>query len=141
MRPLAGAFTTLGIAGLLLAALPFLPMTGGPATALAPAPSADRGAIHETMNPEAMLTAGPEMNAGAAATQAPTGADAKSTDIPGGIESLATIDIAAGSEDGESVVAQSAAPAVSLPLILLSVTFLALGIGLLLLRASGIRRR
>jgi hypothetical protein len=140
-RPLALAFTTLGIAGLLLTTLPSLPLgTGG--AFLATAPEATAGGRSAAEQPTAQpselpraaypdATAGTDTSGGGPEFQGSSGgAGAGPTVQPTAVEK----------DEAEPAVAGDGSNGPS-PLILLSVAFLAAGLGLVLLRVLALRLR
>jgi hypothetical protein len=135
VRPLAATFTTLGVAGLLLAALPTLPFTGVATLQTAPGGSAEtreanRQSFALATVPPSDLTVGPlDLKAQAPAI--------------GGASNVAASDEAAlsaptGGIDPGDGSEGSGDPA---PLVILSVGFLGAGLGLFLLRRAAIRLR
>lgn len=135
VRPLAATLTTLGLAGLLLAALPMLPLGGsaaGPAGAAATAEARDtnQGAYGAAVAP----TGDPSMDPLGLKVAAPVATG--STEVPavGAAGSEAASDpVTANDRD-----AGSGGPA---PLVILSGTFLGAGLGLFLLRRAALRVR
>jgi hypothetical protein len=135
VRPLAATFTTLGVAGLLLAALPMLPSAGSATFQAVPAGSSEaRDADHETfaltMLPSGDLTGGP------------LGLKVREPAV-GGAPNVASSDEAAlgaaasgvGTGDGPE---GSGGPT---SLVILSIGFLGAGLGLFLLRRAAVRLR
>ena len=130
VRPLAAAFTTLGLAGLLLAALPVLPF-GGAAMYQAPAGGASEArdlnrASHEiTVEAPGMPTLDP---LGLKAQEPGTENLAAAAGEPAAIDEAQTGNGPTGSSGPT-------------PLVVLSVGFLGAGLGLLLLRRAALRLR
>lgn len=163
-RPLALGLTTLGIAGLLLASLPTLSLSfGGGSLALAPAtPTENRQAVPATGD----LTGSPDApgtsDGKAIATPAPSsrvesspggGTDTGATDTAGSggtIPDAANLPPQGGpgaaGDDGAGgateIAGQPGEPSPGPdPLVLLSIGFLAAGIGLIALRRAALRLR
>ena len=163
-RPLAMAFTTLGVAGLLLASLPTLQLAPGDASrATAPEVTNERDAAQATA---AVDTAPPFDTSGGAEYQPSgqgTGVGARPTALPvvasdgagaGGPKVQPTGE-SAGSGTGAGATAEPTAesggvPELAMatdgssgpsPLVLLSVAFLAAGLGLMILRVAALRLR
>lgn len=136
IRPLAMAFTTLGLAGLLLAALPLLPYAGGgasPPTAggAIETPSIRAGTLdHKAVPPGGVAV--PVPSAEGTWSAGPASSDAQATDDER--LSFSAADRLRAFDEPP----RSGGPA---PLVLLSVAFLGLGVGLALLRRAALRLR
>lgn len=131
VRPLAAMFSTLGVAGLLLAALPLLPFAGGTASVdtvgggaqVREAPSA------ASLQPEFRLLASPTVD--------PAGDDF-SGPAKAGAESEPTSGEAVDTSQPPEVEERTDPPA---PLLLVSLVFLGVGLGLFLLQRAARRLR
>jgi hypothetical protein len=135
IRPLAATFTTLGVAGLLLAALPMLPFTGAATFQTGPGGSSEtREANHESFALATAPSGDLSFDPLVLKAQAPS---------VGGTLNVAASDEAAlgaptgGIEPGDGSKG-SGDPA---PLVILSTGFLGTGLGLFLLRRAAIRLR
>ena len=167
-RPLAMAFTTLGVAGLLLASLPTLQLAPGGAsratapefTNAAPEVTNERDAAQAT----AVLESAPPFDTSGGAEYQPTdegsGAGARPTALPvaesagagaGASPQPPGESVGAGgdpkaqptgdSTGGEELAIAADGPSGPSPLVLLSVAFLAAGLGLGILRVAALRLR
>jgi hypothetical protein len=145
-RPLALAFTTLGMAGLLLATLPSMPLNGGDDLTMvqAPAGSDGRNAAQPTEMPE--VAASPDIDTSGGEYQ-PDGVDTGAGASPGpgkgagagqGSGARPTAEPTGGKVVPEVAVIDDTTSGPS-PLVLLSVAFLAAGLGLVLLRLTARR--
>lgn len=137
IRPLAMAFTTLGLAGLLLAALPLLPYAGGgaslPTTGGAiETPSIQAGTLDRKAVPPGGAAVPVQPGAEGTASAGPASPDAQATDDE--LLSFSAADRLRAFDEPPG----SGGPT---PLVLLSVAFLGLGIGLALLRRAALRLR
>lgn len=132
IRPLAAAFTTLGVAGLLLAALPMLPFAGGAA-------SLPGDAATSEMRQLQVVTFEPSV----APNPGQTGTGEKATAGPAGLAAPAPGDDGARIGDTGTVPTgvESNSPRGPAPLVVLGSGFLGLGIGLYLLRWAALRLR
>jgi len=155
-RPLAMAFTTLGVAGLLLAALPTMQLpTGDALRANAPEATDGRNALQATADPQATAqpdAESPGKDTSGGAEYEPTGVDLGASQVPGAGAGAGAGSGAGGGPSavptGEEVVpsgpeiaAIEENPSGPSLLVLLSVAFLAAGLGLLLLRVTAVRLR
>ena len=158
VRPLATAFTTLGLAGLLLATLPTLPLGGGAARFGGPVASVGTRDLSAASVEPLPARTGTEIDAAGrtAVPPVPT-TDPKAVDQSGGVDNQGhqggiaeTAGPGAGSAgssgDGAAVLVPessggSGGPDAPIALIILSVGFLGVGIGLLLLRRAALRLR
>jgi hypothetical protein len=146
-RPLALAFTTLGVAGLLLATLPGLPLNTGDSLIMVQAPevSDGRNAAAPTENPEFVASPGTDTSGEYQPDDIDNGAGASQDPVPGagagqGAGAGPTAEPTGGKivPEGAGVDDSSSVPS---PLVLLSVAFLAAGLGLVLLRLTARRLR
>lgn len=138
LRPLAAALVTLGLSGLLLAALPMLPLGGAATYLAAPAgPSGTRGLDHERYG-VLVVSPGPTVGALDLTAQEPAVAAVPSTPVPSvGAPDIATQAAGNAVKGGH----EPEAPDGPAPLVLLSLTFLGAGLGLLVLRTAALRLR
>lgn len=131
VRPLAAMFSTLGVAGLLLAALPLLPFAGGRVSQDAAGGSAQvrEAPAAPSLQPEFRLLASPTVD--------PSGDDF-SGPAKAGAESEPTSGEAADTSQPPEVEERSDMPA---PQVLVSLVFLSAGLGLFLLQRAARRLR
>jgi hypothetical protein len=140
-RPLSLAFTTLGVAGLLLAALPTLPLGGGDALMVqAPEMTDGRNAAQPTEAPEFVASPGNDTSGEYQPDDTDYGAAASPDAVPGagagqGTGAGPTAQPTDGKVSPTSEVVGDGSSGPS-PLVLLSVAFLAAGLGLVLLRLT-----
>lgn len=140
-RPLSLAFTTLGVAGLLLAALPTLPLASGDALMVqAPEMTDGRNAAQPTEAPEVVASPGSDTSGEYQPDDTDYGAAASPDAMPGAGAGQGTGAGPTAQPTGGKVVPElnaigdgSSGPS---PLVLLSVAFLAAGLGLVLLRLT-----
>ncbi len=128
---LAATLTTLGVAGLLLAALPTLPLAGV---------GTSMGAAESTLAARDLgqpANASPLLPAGAAI---PGPLDLKETETVGGGSGDDVAGAQAGTERSPADAAPDGSPGPA-PLVLLGIAFLGAGLGLLLLRQAASRLR
>lgn len=149
IRPLAATFTTLGVAGLLLAALPMLPLAGGAASLPgAPDTQETRAAAYATGAPEAAPpgdapSAQPVDDGAIGAAEGSPSIEVKSSGAPDAPAGQGTG--GQGAPDGGSGPGRDAAdfqgPGGPMPIALVSLGFLGAGLGLFLLRRAALRHR
>ncbi len=138
IRPLAAMLSTLGVAGLLLAALPLLPFAGGSASmGTAGGPAEVREAPVEVREAPAAASLQPEFRLLASPTVDRSGGEF-SGDAKAGAVSEPTSGEAADPSPAPDAAERSDLPA---PLVLVSLAFLSAGLGLFLLRRAAQRLR